>query len=694
MIRSLIHKASQKSVIETPDLETKPWQRGWLDASGFSAYLLSQCTDVAPFKGSRALSQLRELPPEQTLTAPMLLMLLGSELTLQPLDLSTYHRRDLSRIVPLVFALRDEQFLPAIHFPQVINPSETPDDIKLFFITNTLPQKKLTKLQFVQEFLKGRIDQLGLSLLLGAIPVLLAAGAELLNQPLFDSIVPSGQIPVVLLIGIATLFFQASGQIITSISQQYEVIFNSQIDLASKIATGGRFLNAKTQDLPQRDIGSWRLTFSVASAFLGSLESLVISIPLAVFSLLVNLIVMGAYTDLGAIIHLLLICMVPSLVSLVISYASSTIAIRLMGQQSQLESIIYSVVRNIRGIWMSNSESYFEKRFAAARSNMAQSLLRSGSIAATTDVLDKITTGLLYTYIYIEYYRSSTSASSTQLSVGSLLVIYSAIGIVSGSLNSITQDLVSIFQTLPTYWAPNAIRDINSFVAPVEDNLVIKSIVLDNVSYLAPGLNGPFKQPFNLEISSPGSLAIMGPSGSGKSTLLKLILGHLKPSSGELQLIDAFGKDTAVDLYQTNVLVISQDLRLFGDHLRDVVDPAAAYSDQALEDAAAQMGMAEVLDQLPLRWLTPINEFSRDLSLGQLQLFKLTKALLKRHSIIISDEPTCHLPETLHMQALKMLNEHCDLHISVLHRQSGMALFDRILELNDAGEIKLSRGAA
>jgi ABC-type bacteriocin/lantibiotic exporter with double-glycine peptidase domain len=691
MIQSLFHKGSETAVMKTADLESKPWQKGWLDAGGFSAYLLSQCADVAPFKGSRALSQLRELPPEQALSAQLLLMLLSSELTLQPLDLNTYHRRDLSKIVPLLFACRNDQFLPVKHFPQVINPSETPDDIKLFFITNTLPQKKLTKLQFVQEFLKGRINQLGLSLLLGAIPVLLAAAAELLNQPLFDSIVPSGQIPVVLLIGIATLCFQASGQIITSISQQYEVIFNSQIDLASKIATGGRFINAKTQDLPQRDVGSWRLTFSVASAFLGSLESLVISIPLAVFSLLVNLIVMGAYTDFGAIMHLLLICMVPSLVSLVITYASSTIAIRLMGQQSQLESIIYAVVRNISGIWMSNSESYFEKRFAAARSNMAQSLLRSGAIAATTDVLDKITTGLLYTYIYIEYYRSSTTPTSNHLSVGSLLVIYSAIGIISGSLNSITQDLVSIFQTLPTYWTPNAIRDINSFVSPVEDNLVIKSIVLDNLSYLATGLNGPFKKPLNLTISSPGSLAIMGPSGSGKSTLLKLILGHLKPSSGELQLIDAFGNDAAVDLYQTNVLVISQDLRLFGDHLRDVVDPAAAYSDQALEDAAAKMGLGEVLDQLPLRWLTPINEFSRDLSLGQLQLFKLTKALLKRHSIIITDEPTCHLPETLHMQALQLLNEHCDLHISVLHRQSGMALFDRIFELNDAGEIKISR---
>ena len=694
MIQSLLAKLSQRPAADVREQDASPWERGWLDANGFAAYLLTQCADIAPVKGSRALSQLRELPPEQTLTTEGLLRLLSSEFTLQPLEVNTYHKRDLSRILPLTFAGRDKQFLPLTCFPQVINPIETPSDVKLFFITNTLPQKKLTKLQFVQELLKGRTFQLGMFLLLGAIPVLLAAGAELLNQPLFDSIVPSGQIPAVLLIGIATLFFQASGQIITSISQQYEVIFNSQIDMASKVATAVRFINAKTQDLPQRDVGSWRLTFSVASAFLGSLESLVVSIPLAIFSLVVNLIVMGAYTDGAAIIHLLLICMVPSLVSLAITYSSSLIAIRLMGQQSQLESIIYSLVRNIRGIWMSNSESYFERRFIAARSNMAQNLLKSGSIAATTDVLDKITTGLLYAYIYIQYYRSSTEPSPEHMSVGSLLVIYSAIGIISGSLSSITQDLVSIFQTLPTYWTPNAIRDIHSFVEPVRDDLAISALAFDNLTYLAPGLNGPFKQPINLEIRSPGSVAIMGPSGSGKSTLLKLMLGHLKPSSGQLHLIDGFGNDASVDLYQADVLVLSQDLRLFGDHLRDVVDPSGSYSDQALEDAAAEMGLGEVLAQLPLRWLTPINEFSRDLSLGQLQLFKLTKALLKRHHVIISDEPTCHLPESLHLHALEVLNRNCDLHISVLHRQSGKALFDRILEINSSGELSLSMRSA
>ena len=691
MIQTLFNNPFKATSTEAGELDTKPWEQGWLDASGFSAYLLSQCAEVAPFRGSRALGRMKELTAEQTLSSQQLLMMLASEFTLQPLDVNTYKRRELSKIVPLVYACREDQFLPAIRFPQVVNPSNTPDDVKLFFITNTLPKRKLTKLQFVQELLRGRTSQLGMLLFLGSVPVLLAAAAELLNQPLFDTIVPSGQIPVVLLIGIATLFFQGSGQIITGISQQYEVILNSQLDLASKLATGERFLNAKTQDLPQRDVGSWRLTFSVASAFLGSLESLVVSIPLAIFSLLVNLIVMGAYTDSQAIMHLLLICMVPSLVSLFITYASSNIAIRLMGQQSQLESIIYSVVKNIRGIWMTNSESYFERRFADARSNMAKNLLKSGSIAATTDILDKITTGLLYTYIYIEYYRSSTTAGSAQLSVGSLLVIYSAIGIVSGALNSITQDMVSIFQTLPTYWTPNAIRDINSFVEPVQEDLVIRSLVFDNLTYLAPGLNGPFKQPVNIEINSPGSLAIMGPSGSGKSTLLKLLLGHLRPTSGQLQLIDGFRNQSAINLYQANVLVISQDLRLFGDHLRDVIDPAGSYSDAALEDAAVAMGLGEVLDELPLRWLTPINEFSRDLSLGQLQQFKLAKALIKRHSIIITDEPTCHLPELLHIKALQLLNEHCDLHISVLHRQSGMPLFEQILEISAEGVVKLNR---
>jgi ATP-binding cassette subfamily C protein len=666
--------------------------QGWLSPTEYTRYMVNSLADVPPLKGSKLLSRLKQLSGIDSLSSNQLLSTISSELSLETLKAGSYRSRDLNLIAPMVFAQIGENYLPLAAFPAELCLDDMPSGTRIFFLNDRLPNRKLSKLQFLQTFLDNRYQRLGLFLFLGSIPVVLVAISELLNQPLFDTIVPSGQVPAVLLIGIATIFFQGSGQIITSISEQSQAIFNSQVDLTSKIATAQRFLNARSQDLPARDIGTWRLTFFAASAFLGSLESLLISIPLALFSLFVNLIVIGAYTDPASIGHLLIICLIPATLSLIISYLSSTIAVKMMGQQSRLESIIYSVVRNIRGIWMSSSEKYFIDRFLAARQEMALSLLRSGTFAASTDILDKITTGLLYAFIYIEYYRSTTTPGAHQASVGSLLVIYSAIGTVSGALNTITGDLVTIFQTLPTYWTPNAIRDISNFTESTasKSKLSLRAIHVEGLTYNAPGIRGPFKLPVDFELSAAGSVAITGPSGSGKSTLLKLLLGYLKPVTGRIALIDSFDNEASINLYQANILVLSQDLGFFGDQLRDVVDPSGTVEEGALEEAINKVGLTPVLDQLPLRWQTPVNEYSRDLSLGQIQLFKLSKAFMKKYDIIISDEPTCHLPEKAHLASIELLNKSCDLHISVLHRSSGLPLFDRVLSLSQDGNVTLT----
>ena len=667
-------------------------QYAWLSPARFAQYLVANCSNLPPLKGSPILHQLAQMSGHDDLSSQQLFDSFSAVFTVESLNTAAYTTRDLEIISPCAFIRFDDQYLPLEACPRVCTPEDFPAGARFYFLNDQLPKRKLNKFQFIQAFLAHRYSKLGLLFLLGSIPVVLVAISELFNQPLFDSIVPSGHIPAIFLIGVATIFFQGSGQILTSIGQQAQVVFNGQVDLASKLATAERFLKARSQDLPVRDIGSWRLTFSVASAFLGSLESLVISIPLAIFSLFVNLIVIGAYSDLSAVEHLLLICLVPAFLSLLISYISSTIAIKMMGQQSRLESIIFSVVKNIRGIWMSNTEPMFIHRFFNARMEMARSLLRSGTFAASTDILDKLSTGLLYAYIYIEYYRSTTATSAHHASVGSLLVIYSAVGTVGGALNSITSDLVTIFQTLPTYWTPNAIRDINSFVQPVSTNtdLIINSIIVENLTYQAPGLRGPFDKPIGFELHAPGAIAITGPSGSGKSTLLKILMGHIKPTAGRLSLIDGFGNDSPLDLYQSDILVLSQEIGLFGDQLRDVVDPAGVLDDELIEMVAHKAGLTQILDQLPLRWQTPVNEYSRDLSLGQLQLFKLAKALTKRHHIIFSDEPTCHLPEAAHLDALKLLNDHCDLHVSVLHRKSALSQFKQVLSISTSGVVTLT----
>ena len=45
----------------------------------------------------------------------------------------------------------------------------------------------------------------------------------------------------------------------------------------------------------------------------------------------------------------------------------------------------------------------------------------------------------------------------------------------------------------------------------------------------------------NLEVPEQGVYGFLGPNGAGKSTTLKMILGLVKPTSGEIQV---FGKKT------------------------------------------------------------------------------------------------------------------------------------------------------
>jgi ABC-type bacteriocin/lantibiotic exporter with double-glycine peptidase domain len=667
------------------------WHQGWLTTGDFVNHLCANSSTTPPLKGSRVLARLKELGPESQIKAAQLLAIFESEFSVITIQASNYKTIELYRLTPLLFANKGDQFLPANALPATINSKNIPPGTKILFITDTLPNRKVSKWQLVNLLLQQRYGKFLNFFVLGTIPILLLAISELFSQPLFDSFVPSGSIPVILLVGVATIAFQLCAQFISTITQQAQTVFNGQVDLVSQLAVGQRFLSARGRDLAERDIGSWKLSLSVSSSFLGSLEVILISIPLALFSLLVNLVVIGAYSDFSAIGHLLLICLIPATLSMLVSYLSSSIAIRMMGQQSRLETTIYTVVRNIRGIWMSNSESHFCSQFADARKAMASSLLRSGTIAASTDIIDKLTSGILYAFIYYEYYRSTLTVGGHHASVGSLLVIYSAIGTVTGSLSSLTGDLITIFQTLPTYWMPNAIRDIDSYMPSIRDSDQRNASVIkfENVTYNAKGINGPFKSPLTFDLKSPGHIAITGPSGSGKSTLLKLILGHLKPTSGVVRLIDPDQNEVDADLCSTNVLVLNQDVLLCGQLLRDVADPAGDHDEAALEEAAAQLNLGVVLDQLPLRWQTPINEFSRDLSLGQLQLFKLMRALLKRYNIILTDEPTCHLPEDQHLQALKLLNSACDLHISVLHRASGLSQFDQQIKLDSTGTVAM-----
>ena len=82
-------------------------------------------------------------------------------------------------------------------------------------------------------------------------------------------------------------------------------------------------------------------------------------------------------------------------------------------------------------------------------------------------------------------------------------------------------------------------------------------VEMKGVSFSYTGSKDLFKN-FSLKIHGPARLAIKGPNGSGKTTLIRLLLGKLKPTSGEVIL----GVDRWAYLDQS-VFLLDKEKNLF-----------------------------------------------------------------------------------------------------------------------------------
>ena len=141
--------------------------------------------------------------------------------------------------------------------------------------------------------------------------------------------------------------------------------------------------------------------------------------------------------------------------------------------------------------------------------------------------------------------------------------------------------------------------------------------------------------------AQPGeTIAIVGQSGSGKSTLLNLLPRLYRATSGTV-LLDG----TDVEAYELHglrehIAVVSQDIVLFDDTLKNNITCGGHYSDEAIERAAATARVLDFATELPEGLETLIGERGSRLSGGQRQRIAIARALLKNAPILILDEAT------------------------------------------------------
>ncbi|CCG03927.1 ABC transporter ATP-binding protein [Blastococcus saxobsidens] len=141
----------------------------------------------------------------------------------------------------------------------------------------------------------------------------------------------------------------------------------------------------------------------------------------------------------------------------------------------------------------------------------------------------------------------------------------------------------------------------------------------------------------------PGEvLALLGPSGSGKSTLLHTVAGFLLPTSGTVRLAGTTvaGDGRPVPPERRDLAVVFQNYALW-PHLSALDTVAYPARRRGTGRVRARAEALAILDRLRIAHLA--DRRPAELSGGEQQRVGLARALARRPSVYLFDEPTAHL---------------------------------------------------
>jgi ABC-type bacteriocin/lantibiotic exporter with double-glycine peptidase domain len=561
-------------------------------------------------------------------------------------------------------------------------PSSSTDQFQPYILFSRLPLRPVSKFKFAWLQFYPQWKSYLITLLFLLLATSLSVLPVVAIDPIFSSVVPRGQLPSLLLIGIGLILAQFVGSLSSAIASVFSTLVEQDIRYRSFISIVDRYLLARPLSLPKREAGLWSQTFKTALAFTNSIKTLSVSIPLAVFTIAINCLVFGvALAQPWVVVLLLFLCAIPAFINVVFGWRTGKIAFGLVSINSRIDQHLFNSFRTIsdaRSLGVTNS---FNSRFYNLRQDLNQITLRINAWSEAGIFLNSFLGSLLIAVILFLY------SESHGISQGAYLVIFVAFSSVSSGFTQLAQSVSQILASAPTYFSKNAIRDLDqfcdynlSFSNQLDADDLSIQIEIRKVSFCYDNQE-PLLQNVSYKFVN-GSTAITGSPGAGKSTLLKILGGLYFPTQGSVLVNDISNTPLINQLNQYNVMYIPQIGRLLGTTIRDFFDPFSQYSDEQIFSAVQEVGLNDLFSQMHMGLSTVISELSTDLSSGQVQLLQAARVVLHRPSVLLSDEPTSFLTEEEHLRVIQLLNSCCKLHVSTLHRLSAKSLFTNVFPLD------------
>ncbi len=177
-------------------------------------------------------------------------------------------------------------------------------------------------------------------------------------------------------------------------------------------------------------------------------------------------------------------------------------------------------------------------------------------------------------------------------------------------------------------------------------DLKIKKCDLDfeDIDYKYETTNEKAVKNINLNIEGGKITALVGQSGAGKSTIINLIPRFYDPQKGTIKIDGQDIKKIKLNSLRKQISLVSQDIVLFDDTVKNNIAYANPEASQKDIEAACKFAAAdEFIDKLPNKFDSIVGENGVKLSGGQKQRISIARAIIKNSPIILLDEATSSL---------------------------------------------------
>jgi len=516
-----------------------------------------------------------------------------------------------------------------------------------------------------------------------AVYTVTGLGTAIFIQLIVDHVLPAGNTNLLNLLGTVMLVLLLV-QLFTGFTKSWFILKTGQLIDAQLILGYHKHL----LKLPQRFFDSMRAgeiisRINDAVKIRAFINDTAIHLTVNLFIILFSFALMFTYYwKLGFLMLTMLpLCL---LIYLSINTLNRKTQRQVMEDAARLETRLVETIGAISTIRQFNLQSDTHRKTETEFVRLLQSIYRAGLHNLVSEHASS-TTARLFTLLLL--WTGSILVLNGELSAGELLSFYAVTGYFTGPVI----ELIGMNRTVQeALIAGDRLFEILD-LEPEEPEERVElpseiggSLRLEGVSFRYGSREVLFRD-LDLEVPPGKITAFVGESGSGKSTLIRLLQKMYPLDRGRILLGDLNLDHVASTSLRERMSVVSQRVDLFAGTVLENIAVGDYNPDlQRIISICRDLGILEIIEELPQGLHTPVGERGATLSGGQQQRLAIARALYREPEILILDEATSSLDTDAELcvrRCVNRLRREQRMVLMVSHRLNQVVIADKICVL-------------